>query len=276
MASEFVQLLLRDEQRFPKHKRRHARRVIESARADYLRAFGTVEGTRLADALGLFADGPRLPGYWTRKRCIEDALRFKTRYEWKGASTGGYNAARRGGWLVACCAHMTRQVNPNGYWTLERCRANALRFGSRMAWKRGNSSGYSAARREGWLDTCCAHMHTRQHKPKGYWTLARCRADARRFKTRKEWERGNKGAYAAALAGGWLDACCAHMTWQHKPAGFWTLERCRADARQYRTRNEWQRAHMAAYIAARQNGWLAACTSHMPKRAKPKQAALKR
>ena len=48
---------------------------------------------------------------------------------------------------------------PNGYWTLERCMADAAQYETRKAWAKGsNKSAYNAARLAGWLDDCCQHM----------------------------------------------------------------------------------------------------------------------
>jgi hypothetical protein len=60
------------------------------------------------------------------------------------------------------------------------------------------------------MDECCAHMNPK-YKPNGYWTLERCIADASRHEHRKDWEKSSGGAYCAAQASGWLDACCQHM-----------------------------------------------------------------
>lgn len=47
---------------------------------------------------------------------------------------------------------------PNGYWTLERLKASALKYASRKEWERGGGVAYDAAQRAGLLDACCGHM----------------------------------------------------------------------------------------------------------------------
>ena len=47
-----------------------------------------------------------------------------------------------------------------GYWTKERCDEDALKYNSRSEWNKNNSSAYSAAHKNGWLDECCKHMET--------------------------------------------------------------------------------------------------------------------
>jgi len=50
-------------------------------------------------------------GYWTKEKCIEDALNYQTREEWKKSKSGGYDAARYHGWKDECVTHMIKKVN---------------------------------------------------------------------------------------------------------------------------------------------------------------------
>jgi superfamily II DNA or RNA helicase len=47
---------------------------------------------------------------------------------------------------------------PNGYWTLEKCKKSALSYNSRSEWSIKEPSAYIIALRNGWLDVCCQHM----------------------------------------------------------------------------------------------------------------------
>jgi hypothetical protein len=202
-------------------------------------------------------------GHWTLAACQADAQRFRTPDQWKRGSGGAHYAAQQNGWLAVCTAHMTDRKKPNGWWTLERCRADALRFQTRADWDKGSPGAAETAYRKGWLAACCAHMPERPMKPRSFWTLDTCKTDALRFPTRGEWRRGSASAYAAAERNGWLDACCGHMNEARKPAGHWTLDACRADALRFATRTAWQRASGSAYDAAVRHGWLNDCTTHM-------------
>ena len=44
--------------------------------------------------------------YWTKERVYEEALKYKTRYEFAVGSPGAWNAAQRNGWLDEVCTHM--------------------------------------------------------------------------------------------------------------------------------------------------------------------------
>jgi predicted GIY-YIG superfamily endonuclease len=45
-------------------------------------------------------------GYWTKKRCIEDAKKYQTRKEWRKKSSSSSSIATKNNWLPICCAHM--------------------------------------------------------------------------------------------------------------------------------------------------------------------------
>jgi len=48
-------------------------------------------------------------------------------------------------------------------------------------------------------------------QPNGYWTKERCAEEAKKHKTRTEFQRNSSGAYSAALENSWLDQICSHM-----------------------------------------------------------------
>ena len=99
---------------------------------------------------------------------------------------------------------------PTGYWTLEACKSDALRYTTRTAWRRESGSAVAAATKNGWLDECCAHMVSLQ-KPKGYWTFEACLKNASRYSSRTAWMNESGSAYSKALAMGWVERCSAHM-----------------------------------------------------------------
>lgn len=101
-------------------------------------------------------------GYWTRKRCIAVARKYKSSTEFQKEAASAYETARFNGWLEACTAHMRPRKKPDGYWTKDRCIASAKRYQTRGTWGLSEESGaYSAARRNGWYEECVAHMPER-------------------------------------------------------------------------------------------------------------------
>ena len=152
------------------------------------------------------------------------------------------------------------KTKPNGYYTLEKCKEDALPYKTPMEWKIGNVSAYSAASLNGWIDICCSHM-TKAHNS---WTLEKCKESSLLHNTKKDWLRADRNAYRAASKNGWLDLCTSHMITIRKQNNFWTLEKCKEDALQYKSKTDWQK-NSSAYNTARKNGWLDLCCSHMTK-----------
>jgi len=155
-------------------------------------------------------DKKKPDGYWTLEVCKESALKYKTRNEWKKSiDRSGYDAATRNGWIDGCCGHMERVFKPVGYWTLETCKEDALKYNARNEWKKSHGHVYQFARENGWLEECCAHMEQIAY-PKGYWTLEKCKEDALKYNKKSEWRASSPG-YTAAHKNGWFNECCNHM-----------------------------------------------------------------
>jgi hypothetical protein len=107
-------------------------------------------------------------------------------------------------------------------------------------------------------------MERRKKLPNGHWAIyENCLAEASKYQTRGEWQKGNPLSYRWASKNGWLDACSAHIAPSRMPDGYWTLKRCKEEAHQFRTKVEWRSGHRASYSAANRNGWIPECTKDM-------------
>ena len=86
------------------------------------------------------------PGYWTKERCATEALKYKTRSEFRNKAGGAYSAAHRNGWLGIICVHMsTRPGKPDGYWAKERCATEALKYKTRSEFSDKAGGAYNAS-----------------------------------------------------------------------------------------------------------------------------------
>ena len=95
------------------------------------------------------------------------------------------------------------------------------------------------------------------------WTKEVCVVEAGKYATIKEWQLGSAGSYQAAFKKGWLDECSGHMHRQLHKKNHWGLKNCLEDAKQFKTKSEWQQAKRSGYSIAAKNGWLEQCTAHM-------------
>ena len=174
-------------------------------------AYNAAQRNGWLDEICSHMDEARKPnGYWTLERCRKEALNYKTKQEFRKDNTSAYLAANRKGWIDEICSHMTSPQKPNGYWTLERCREEALKYKTRTKFRKGGPTAYGVVCKNKWLDEVCSHMSS-LIKPTGYWTLERCRKEALKYKTRTKFSKGCISAYNAAHKNGWLDEVCAHM-----------------------------------------------------------------
>ena len=92
---------------------------------------------------------------------------------------------------------------PPGYWTRERCYDEAKKYLTKAELRKNNQTVYNAARRNGWLDdyTWLAD----KKRPNGYWNRETCFEEAKKYKSRNEFQDNSKGAYYVAANNGWLD-----------------------------------------------------------------------
>jgi hypothetical protein len=45
-------------------------------------------------------------GYWSKKLCIDEALKYNIRTQWQKNNPTSYQVARKNGWMDECCGHM--------------------------------------------------------------------------------------------------------------------------------------------------------------------------
>lgn len=155
-----------------------------------------------------------------------------------------------------------------------------LKYKSFAEWSNAEPSAYESARVKGLFGkiaeiTGWALPKKQNRKPHGYWTKEKAIENAKLYTRRIDWEKTKGSSYGVAKYNGWYDECVAHMDETLKPSGYWTLERCIEDAKQYEYKEDWKTAYLigkstGAYNAARKNKeWFLLCTAHMKQKIKP-------
>ena len=94
-------------------------------------------------------------------------------------------------------------------------------------------------------------------KARGYWTKSRCAAEARKYKTKTDFQRAAGGAYHAARRNGWLGGIVKWVDGIRRAATLrtkWTKEACTKEAEKCGTRTEFKRNSPGAYIKALKTG----------------------
>jgi predicted GIY-YIG superfamily endonuclease len=89
---------------------------------------------------------------WIEDKCVNEALKYKTRTEFKKMSGGAYQFARKHGFLEKCCSHMKYQQLPNGYWknNKEICVLEAKKYTKISNFKINSGGAHTAVIKNGW------------------------------------------------------------------------------------------------------------------------------
>ncbi|MBA6372505.1 GIY-YIG nuclease family protein [Colwellia sp. BRX8-4] len=216
------------------------------------------------DEICLHMKDTRKPlSFWTDEQCAMEAMKYTSRGDFEKGSSSAYSVARENGWMDIICAHMTSTKKSKGYWTIDRCHEEALKYKVKVDFKNKSGGAYTAARKKGWMDEVCSHMMSLQ-KPSGYWTKERCQQEALRYKVKEDFRKESGGAYSAAIKNGWLEEVCSHIKSQRVPRGYWgSKERCAEEALKYPSKYQFKAGNRGAYSSARKNGWLDEICQHM-------------
>jgi hypothetical protein len=96
--------------------------------------------------------------FWTKERCLNEALKYDTRTDWRSGSMNSYRVAKKNGWFDECVKHMGPVVKYKGFWVKELCIEEAVKYKTKNEWKKNSIGSYESARRNGWFDECVKHM----------------------------------------------------------------------------------------------------------------------
>lgn len=196
--------------------------------------------------------------YWTYERCKEIALKYSTRNDFAINHRGAYQAAFQNGWLNDIFSHIIENKKPCGYWTYERCKEEALKYNTKIEFKKNSSSAYSRAQKLDWLENICKHMQISKNKIKNYWNnFESCKNEALKYVKRSEFQKQSSGCYESAKKNGWLDEICRDYIEIRKPNGFWyNKENCRKKASEYVSITKFRKHSNRIYWICFQNNWL--------------------
>lgn len=182
----------------------------------------------------------------TFEECYESASGFSIFRDWREADPEAVKVAKKNFWYNELTSHMT---DGRSKWNLVRCIVDAMQYDSVGQWRLSSSTAYRMAHRKGWLPVC-----TSIYPP--CITFEDCLADARKYKTRTEWQLSG-GHYYFALGKGWREPCCAHM--EQGRIIKWDRKSCIEDAKKYKSRYEWFNAPRSGYAPAKRLGVFEEC-----------------
>ena len=218
-------------------------------------------------------------GYWTYDRCIEAAEKCKNMNEYRKKFPGARNTARKAGWISQISLEMSnkglwptvRISKPCGYWTYERCLEVAKKYDCQQAFVWNENAAYCALRHNKWIERLQQEMYDKRKwrkpketKPRGYWTLERCREMAMRCDSLADFKTLYGSVERKMRDKGWLQEVETEFyekgIWEgdikHKrPNGYWTYERCKESARQFSSIQFFRKNGMGAAHKVTAMGW---------------------
>lgn len=206
---------------------------------------------RSATGIGKGSLGAIGQGKWNRRTCKEEALKYKSSSDFEVNSSGAYAAALRNNWLK----DYTWFAILHKEWDEQTCYNEAQKYKTRGEFCKGCNGAYVKALKTGWIDEY-TWLKSRQKVPAGYWdNYEHCYEEAKKYTSRRRFQKGCMGAYMKALKNGWLDDYIWLVEIQ-KPNGYWTYETCYEEAKKYSSRSDFQRKSKGAYLLALKEGWL--------------------
>ena len=92
-------------------------------------------------------------GKWTKDACYREALKYKTRSEFKRSNGSAYQSAMRNGWVKDYdWLSDPKTVKGATKYTREYCENEAKKYKTRADFMNANNGAYTVARKNGWLD----------------------------------------------------------------------------------------------------------------------------
>ena len=220
-------------------------------------------------------------GYWTLEKCKEICKEYHSQTDLMRDHRDVYAAVKEHGWQQECFAPMKGRKNPQGYWTLEKCKEEASKYDSPADMMRGSYKAYVAMKFHGWYEDCCSEMKGRR-VPNNFWNEERVVDVMLTTHSRTEFQSDYPGAYGAAITLGIYNRLTKMMVeqglWKDKntkrkkrtkPDQKWTDELAIQRASVYESLYEFRTKDPTAYHALLVRGLLETACSHMKRRHMP-------
>lgn len=201
---------------------------------------------------------------WTKKKCLEEAKKYKEKSDFRKNCTYIYKLCCKNGWIEEATKHMSSKYLAHGYWTKKKLFEEAKKYKTKSEFQKSSKSAYSTLHKRGLLDQACKHM-TQLQKPHGYWTKEKCHKAALKYNKRIDFQKNERSAHSTASRNGWLEEICQHMgkTTRLGQNAYWTRDKCQKEALKYKYRREFREKSPGAWAAANKKGWMEEICRHM-------------
>lgn len=193
---------------------------------------------------------------WNYEACYEAAKGCTYRSELKNKCLQAYRTALKNGWIDDYIWFKTKGeaiAESKTLYTKEFCYEEAKKYTSKIDFLRNSNRAYVVAKQNGWIEDYTWLIQHKQYN--GKYDYEYCYNEAKKYKTRKEFQTGCGCGYHHARINKWLD----DYTWFVHPKvknKKWNKETCYDEAKKYETLKEFAEKSSSCYSAALKNGWM--------------------
>lgn len=199
-------------------------------------------------------------GKWSKRKCFEEAKKYKTRSEFQRNAGHAYHISMINGWIDEMDWLPSNDSHPNGYWkNKENLFEEARKYKTLKEFSDNSPAACAAAYRHSYIDEL-TWLEKKEKLPFGYWKdKEHVMEEARKYSSRNEFHSNNQSAYGAARKYGYLD----NMYWfKEKPKSKYEKGMLKNEeyivniAKNYSSRSEFMKKDSGAYSAAQRYGFL--------------------
>ena len=206
--------------------------------------------------------------FFNEKTCLEDALKYDNKSDYRKNSPASYDYVRKHGFLSKATEHMKKKILVKDYWTLEKCIEESKIFFDFKTFKEKSPICYRIALNNKWIDIICSHF-IRKQKPHGYWNdFENCKNESLKYTNLSDFKAKSPGAFAGAKNNNFLKEITTHFIKPERPI-FWTLEKINECFDQCSSIKEIKEKFPSAYNAAKRFKIVKDLTKNMERICKP-------
>lgn len=134
---------------------------------------------------------------WTYDNVYEEAKKYKHRIDFYNGSGQAYRVALKYKWIDDY-KWMENKIMPPNYWTYENCKKEALKFKSKVDFRKNSPSAYSASLQKGYINDFNWFVRPKSHNTLNY-SKEYIFSELKKYTTKKELYSKNPQIYRYAL-----------------------------------------------------------------------------
>ena len=154
--------------------------------------------------VGIGSLGPSLVR-WDEKSCLDEALKYTKKCDFKKYSNGAYASSVKHGWYDSYTwfgKNKNNNTHKAGYWTYEACYNEALKYKSRKEFEKKCETAAKKAWKNKWM---ADYTWFEAPRRKNYWNYETCKKASKECLTRTEFARKYDTAYKMSKKNKWLE-----------------------------------------------------------------------